>query len=328
MKPVSRLLGTAHTERSMGPQRIDASTASTKHGPTETRSMQTTTYEANRFTFTKVFTFPADLVRNWFVISSLIKRELKGRYLNSALGAVWTVLTPLFMLAVYTLVFAKILQAKWEYVGLPEHLAGSDFVFAMMLYTAMTPFLAFQESLTRGSGIILENSNLIKKVAFPSEALPVFVVGYTFVNELIGIFLLVCALPMLGFPITAFFLWYPVLAFLRLLFTLGMVFIVSTVNVFIRDVGQMIGLVTMLWMFLTPIFYAEEMLERSEITWLIPAMHLNPWYYIVNMYRDIFLRAKAPDPVLLGTMFGIALATFVVGYAMFMTAKVKFSDEI
>lgn len=290
--------------------------------------MQTTTYEANRFTFLKVLTFPADLVRNWFVISSLIKRELKGRYLNSALGAVWTVLNPLFMLAVYTLVFAKILQAKWAPVGLPQHLVDSPFLFAMMLYTAMTPFLAFQESLTRGSGIVLENSNLIKKVAFPSEALPVFVVGYTLVNELIGIFLLVCALPLLGMPITVYFLWYPVLVFLRLLFTLGMVFIVSTVNVFIRDVGQMIGLVTMLWMFLTPIFYAEEMLEQSEITWLIPAMHLNPWYYIVNMYRDIFLRGASPDPVLLATMFGIALVTFVVGYAMFMTAKMKFSDEI
>lgn len=290
----------------------------------------TTTSHGDRFRLTRVLTFPRDIVKNWFVISSLVRRELKGRYMNSMFGAIWSVITPLFMLAVYTIVFAGILQAKWDAAGLEEG-QSSTMMYALMIYCAMTPWLAFAESMTRGTGIIMENANLIKKVAFPSESLPVFVVAYTLINELIGFAIFIIALPFFpGFDISdlAYVVWYPLVVFLRLLFTLGMVFIVSSLNVFVRDVGQIVGLGMMLWMFLTPIFYAKEMLEKTDVAWVMTGMQLNPWYYIVTMYRDIFLRHKAPDPATVLTIFGIGLTTFILGYCMFMASKMKFADEI
>ena len=288
--------------------------------------MQVTTFEAERFSFARILSFPRDLVRNGFVISSLVRRELKGRHLNSTLGALWSVVNPLFMIIVYTTVFAVILGVRWEAAG--KEIADNPTTFAMMLFCAMTPWLAFQESLTRGSGIILENSNLIKKVAFPSEALPIYVVAYTLVNELIGVAIFMIALPVLGFDIHVTWLWYPLVVAIRLLFTLGMTYIVATANVFVRDVGQMIGLVTTLWMFLTPIFYAREMLENSGAEWVQTGMRFNPWYYIVTMYRDIFIRGVNPDPMAVVTIVGIGLITFVIGYTFFMTSKMKFADEI
>jgi len=292
--------------------------------------MQTTAYRARGFSPTQILRFPADLVRNWFVISSLVRRELKGKYLNSAIGAAWTVINPLFMLVVYTTVFSAILEVRWEGTRgeiplphIPEHLR-----FALMMYCGITPWLAFSESVNRGAHIVMENSNLIKKVAFPSESLPVYVVLYTLVNELIGFAILMVALPILGAPVPLTVLWLPLIVFLRLLFTLGVVYVVATANVFVRDVGQMVGLLLLLWMFLTPIFYAEEHLQKADLEWAQKGMSLNPWYYIVNMYRDIFLRGENPDPVVMLTILGIGLGTFIVGYAMFMSSKTKFSDEI
>jgi len=288
--------------------------------------MPSTFDQADRFSLGRIFRFPADLVRNWFVISSLVQRELKGRYLTSAIGGVWAVVQPLFMLVVYTVVFAGIFQARWEAKGV--EIPVSKMTYALMIYCAMIPWMAFQESLTRGAGIVLENSNLIKKVAFPSEALPLYVVTYTLVNELIGIAILLAALPFLGIPWTAMILWYPVVVAVRLVFTVGLVYLVSAANVFVRDVAQFLGIGLMLWMFLTPIFYSEKMIEDSDMAWVQTGMHLNPWYYIVKLYRGVFLTGQTPDPAVLGTILGIGLVTFVIGYAVFMMSKFKFSDEI
>jgi len=288
--------------------------------------MDITTSRPARGALAELIGFPNCFVRHWFVISSLVRRELKGRYLNSALGAAWAIVNPLFMLVVYTTVFAGIIQVRWEQKG---QAIDDPLLFALMLYVGMTPWLAFAESVNRSTHIVLENANLIKKVAFPSEALPVYVVLYTLVNELIGMAILLVALPILGrdFPGPVLVL-YPVIVGLRLLFTLGLCYLLAAINVFIRDVGQVIGLVMMLWMFLTPIFYPESLVERSPYPWIAKLMKFNPWYYIVNAYRDVFLRHQAPDPVMLGKLAAIGLVTFCFGYLVYMRSRTKFADEI
>jgi ABC-type polysaccharide/polyol phosphate export permease len=289
--------------------------------------METLTGRPSRGAFAELTLFPRNLVRNWFVITSLVRRELKSRYLNSAIGAVWSLITPLVMLAVYVLVFVIIFRAKFGEMG------ASDLQSAFYIYAAMTPWLAFAEALTRSSNVVIENSNLIKKVAFPSEVLPLYVVLYTTVNEVLGFVILLAAHPVLGEPLPGtVLLLYPAALFLRVLFTAGLCYLLAALNVFIRDVGQLVGLVTMLWMFLTPIFYDRNIVERAASTkapWLITAMEFNPWYYIVSIYRSIFLAKERIPPLDVWLkLLAIGLVTFAFGYTVYMKSKSKFADEI
>jgi lipopolysaccharide transport system permease protein len=288
--------------------------------------METMTHRPPRGGLAELLLYPRTLVRHWYVITSLVRRELKGRYLNSAIGGAWAVLNPLFMLVVYTTVFSVIIGIRWRHKGVEIQ---DETFFALMLYCGMTPWLAFAESLTRSSNIVIENANLIKKVAFPSEVLPVYVVIYTFVNEAIGLAILLAITPFLWkFPPAHLLLFYPVIAFLRMLLTLGLSYLLAAMNVFIRDVGQIIGLVMMLWMFLTPIFYPEDLVRDSEVDWVADLMSLNPWYYIVKVYRQIFLHHEVPTPGDLAIILVVGLISFAVGYLVYNHSKQKFADEI
>lgn len=251
------------------------------------------------------------------VIQRFIFRDIRGRYANSVMGISWAVIQPVVLLLLYTFVFSMILKVR---LGGAEGTAS----FAMYLFCGMLPWLAFAEGVSRSASVILENVQLIKKVVFPSEILPAYVVGSALVMEFIGLVIFLIAVSIFyhvpGWTLLAL---PPVIA-LQVMFTLGLGWLVASINVFLRDVGQLLGLGLTLWMFLTPIFYPAEMIPpefRFALTW-------NPMHHLIQAYRDVILDRQLPDFSQTLPLTLIALATFLAGSWFFRRSKNAFVDVI
>jgi ABC-type polysaccharide/polyol phosphate export permease len=260
-------------------------------------------------------------VRHRGLIATFVKRDLKGRYAGSALGSVWAVAQPLVLLAVYSFVFGQIIKMDFRPPGvqkLPEAWT------AFFLFSGMVPWLAFSETLGRSTVVILENGNLIKKVAFPSEVLPIYLVVYGLVNMLIGIAILVLGSIYVGLTPGPSLAWLPLLLLLQAMFTLGLGYLLSALNVFVRDTMQVMGLLLTIWMFLTPIFYLVSMVPAGAQR----ALRWNPMLHLIEAYRAVFVDRVSPSPDSLVVFGGVALGTLFLGYVCFARSKHRFADEI
>jgi lipopolysaccharide transport system permease protein len=188
----------------------------------------------------------------------------------------------------------------------------------------LLPWLAFSEAIGRAPSVVLEQRNLVKKLVFPVEILPVNLVVAGLVTELfaLGIFLLFLIGARGGVPWTA--VWLPVLLVPQLLFTLGLAWLLAAAGVFIRDLGQVIGFLLTLWFFLTPICYPESALPETAAAILTK----NPMYVLVRGYRAVFLEGQAPDAVAMGAFSAVAVVMFVAGHACFYKLRRSFADVI
>ncbi len=178
--------------------------------------------------------------------------------------------------------------------------------------------------MTRSTTVVLEHAHLIKKVVFPSEILPAYVVLSALVSEFVGLagLLLGVGLFYHGLGWTA--LGLPVVIAFQVMLTLGLGWFLASVNVFLRDVGQLLGLVITLAMFLTPIFYPADMVPE-RFRWLLV---LNPLYYLVDAYRALVLEQRLPAVAHVAVLAGMALVAFVAGHWVFQRAKPAFVDVI
>ena len=233
------------------------------------------------------------------------------------MGLFWSVVHPLIMLVLYTFVFAMILKVK---VGADEG-TGS---FALFVLCGMLPWNAFQEGLSRSAGVILENAALIKRTVFPSEVLPAYLVLSGLVNELIGLVILLLALLVTGHSLSPLLLLLPAIFLLQLLFTLGLSWVLAGINVFIRDVGQLLGLALTLWVFLTPIYYPSSLLPDGLRFLLV----LNPMAGLVDAYRALILRGQPPNPSSMMVLVLFSIFAFAIGYAMFKKMQRAFADVV
>jgi lipopolysaccharide transport system permease protein len=250
-------------------------------------------------------------------IEAFVRRDIRGRYAASVLGLSWAVVQPLALLALYTFVFAYILRIR---------LGGSSSTasFAVYLICGMLPWLAFAEGLGRSATVILEHTHLIKKVVFPAEILPAYVVVSAFVMQLVGLVLLLAGVGLFyqspGWALALL----PVVVLLQFLLTVGLGWFLASINVFLRDVGQALGLLLTVWMFLTPIFYPAELVP-DRVRWLLT---LNPMFHAVEAYRRVVLEAQLPDPVHLVVLAATALPVFLAGHWFFHRSKHAFVDVL
>ena len=251
------------------------------------------------------------------LISNFVKRDLLARYKGSAMGLFWSVVHPLVMLVLYTLVFSVILRVQ---VGPAE---GTR-IFALYLFCGMLPWNAFQEGVSRSTGVILEHANLIKRTVFPSEILPTYVVLSSLINELIGLAILLGAVLFTAHSLSLPLLLLPVLLLFQAAFTLGLAWIVAAINVFLRDVGQLLGMVLTLWLFLTPIFYPPSLIPNS-LKWILL---VNPMVWVVESYRSVILRGVFPSPAPLAALALCSSFAFVVGYQLFRRMQGAFADVV
>jgi lipopolysaccharide transport system permease protein len=249
------------------------------------------------------------------LLSRFVRREVSQRYVGSLLGIFWSVVYPLILLGVYTLVFGAYLKARWE--------AGGDtFSFALNVFCGLLPWQMFSECLLRGASSLVENANIVKKTAFPKELIPASIVLSAFFHQLVGTTLFFIVLVAGGRAPGVHILILPVVMALQLIGCLGMAWVASVANAIFRDVGHLLGAACQVWFFLTPIVYPVGKLPD----WVKPYARLNPVMHLVEAYRD---------PLLDGRWFkgehllGLAIwagASLALGILLFRRAKPTISD--
>jgi ABC-type polysaccharide/polyol phosphate export permease len=272
------------------------------------------------------------------LVLTTLKRDLNARFQGTLLGWSWPFLQPLFLFGVYFFIFTRFLGQR-----MPELPPGMEAGMGVYMFTAMIAWSAFSEALARGTSVIVDNGNLIKKLAFPSELLPLNVVLAALVTMLfaVAIFVLVALFtpvwPAPGIELA----WLPVIVLVQALFTYGFVLFFSTLHVFLRDTAQVVGMVTTVWMFLTPVFWVPELLG-AEVERHLPLVHANPAYHLVSAWRgalmgDVVLQlgertlqpvSVAAIPGHLGVFALWALGAYALGYAFFVHSQRRFADEV
>jgi lipopolysaccharide transport system permease protein len=258
-----------------------------------------------------------ELPQRWDLIASLTRRELAARYKGSAGGILWAVLTPLVMIAIFTFVFAKIFGARFG-------ARGSGWEFALYLFCGLLPWTAFSDAVQTSTQTIVSHSNLVKRVVFPLELLPVSHVLAAFMNQMFGTVALLIATLVIQGKLHLSILWLPVLAAPQILLMLGAAWLVASLGVFLRDLVQAMSLILMAWMYVTPIIYPEQVVPE-RYRWLL---NLNPFTPLVRSYRNIMLEGRAPDwqGLLYFTLF--ALVAFLCGYWWFARTRRGFADVV
>lgn len=251
------------------------------------------------------------------LIKNLVVRDLKSRYVGSAMGVFWSVIHPLVLLASYTYVFSVVLKQQ---LG-PEAGISS---FAVYLFCGILPWLLFQETVARSSNILVDNANLITKTLFPAEILPVSVLLANLVNHLIGVALLL-VIVIIGFHQFSLLTFVaPIYLVALLLFSQGLSWIIASLQVFLRDTAQVMTVVLTFWFWLTPIFFDEKRIP-SQLVFL---MHLNPLAQIVVGYRHCLLSAEPPRWQGLVFLYAAALLVFISGGLFFRHSKKSFADVL
>jgi lipopolysaccharide transport system permease protein len=263
-----------------------------------------------------------NLWHNRHLIARMVRREVVGRYKGSFIGLGWSFINPFIMLAVYTFVFSVIFKSRW---GIP--VSGgqeSRTQVAVVLFVGMIVHGLFAEVLNRAPGLVLGNANYVKKVVFPLEVLPVVVMGAALFHATVSLVVLLGAFAIFN----GYLNWTAILAPLVLLplviFTLGIAWMLASLGTFLRDVGQTIGIVLTIMMFLSPVFYPVTSLPES----LRPIIMLNPLTFIIEQARDVVIWGKAPNVG--GLALYLAVATFVAwcGFAWFQKTRKGFADVI
>lgn len=246
-----------------------------------------------------------------------VKREFQMKYQNSLLGAAWTVLNPLAMILVYTVVFSQVMRAKLPGVE-------SGFAYSIYLCAGVLTWGLFSEIVGRAQNIFLENANLLKKLSFPRLCLPITVVASALVNfsiifGLFSIFLILSG----SFPGLVFFGLIPVLVIL-ILFAIGLGVVLGVLNVFFRDVGQLFGVVLQFWFWLTPIVYPVSILPEGARNLLI----LNPMADLIGAFQSILVFGMWPNWKLLVPVSILAILLCVWGLRLFRKHSGEMVDEL
>jgi lipopolysaccharide transport system permease protein len=251
------------------------------------------------------------------LVESLVRRELAVRYRGSVLGLVWTLLTPAVMIAIYTFIFAGVFGARFG--G-----RGTAWDYALYLYCGLLPWTAFSEPVQQAAQVIVAHANLVKRVVFPLEALPVAQVLAALVTQACGTLVLLVAALIIQRELHLTLLWWPVLVVPQLLLTLGAAWLVASLGVFLRDTGQALALLLVAWMFLTPIIYPEEVVPARYRA----VIDANPFTPLVRSYRRIIIEGAPPDWPGLAYFTLFALVVFFLGYWWFAKTRKNFADVI
>lgn len=246
------------------------------------------------------------------MIFSLVRRDLKGRYKGSALGFLWTFLNPLFQLCVYTIVFSIILRN-----GIED--------FYLFLFVALIPWIFFSTCLSGGASCIIAQQDMVKKIYFPREVLPVAFVTSQFINMLLSFIVVFAALIISGKGIRVSILIYlPVIMVVEYVLALGITMICSAITVYVRDIEYILGILAMAWQFLTPIMYSVDIVpERLKMLF-----YINPMTPIIVAYRDILYYKEIPELTTLiqGAILGVVL--LIVGVFSFGKLKKRFVENL
>jgi lipopolysaccharide transport system permease protein len=266
---------------------------------------------------TLVVSFMRKLVQHRSLIKRMVLRDLKSRYVGSAMGIFWSVLHPLVLLTSYTFVFSVILKQR------PGPETGTS-SFALYLFCSILPWLVFQETVMRSSNIIVDHASLITKTLFPPEILPISVLIANLINHLIGLGIFLGIVLLYLQKASVLFFLAPIYLFALLLFSLGLSWFISSVQVFLRDTAQVLSVVLTFWFWFTPIFFDEKRIPQ-RLTFLL---RINPVAEVVSGYRKCFLSFEMPSVPGLIVLYAVALLTVFAGGLFFRYTKRSFADVL
>ncbi|WP_313463237.1 ABC transporter permease [Pseudomonas nitroreducens] len=259
------------------------------------------------------------LYRNRQLLLDLSWREITSRYKGSVFGILWSMLTPILMLGIYTFIFSEVFQSRW-----PTLNEGSRSSFALILFSGLIAFNFFSECVGRSPHIICSNPNFVKKVIFPLEILPCVTILSTLFHAMIGLAILfVFELIAFGsIPVTALLL--PI-AFAPLIFlTLGLTWFLSALGVYLRDIGQTIGIILTGLLFISPIFFPMSSFPER---WRGLAS-LNPLALPIEQIRNVLIFSRGIDTNYLLYYMTASLAIAWLGYAVFQASRKGFADVL
>ncbi len=247
-----------------------------------------------------------------FMIASLVRRELRGRYKGSFLGFLWTFVNPLCQIVVYTIVFSVILRSDLD----------KFYIFAI---TGMIPWLAFDGSMRLGVTCIKDRGDMINKIYFPREVLPIANVTTNFVNMLFCFIIMFIAILISGIgfnPLGLLFL--PLIVFIEYVMALGFTFIISSITVYFKDMEHIVNVIMMMWIYLTPVLYPITIVPE-KLAWIFK---LNPMTFVVETYHCILYFRGIPSINMLGYSGLGALIVFVLGSLIFYKLEPNFAEEL
>ncbi|MCX6545134.1 MAG: ABC transporter permease [Acidobacteria bacterium] len=258
----------------------------------------------------------SNLLKYRQLVQSLVARELKARYRASVLGFFWSFINPLLLLLIYTFVFSYVLPSRQP----------DMYPYALFLFCGILPWTWFSSSLLEASNVLIAGGNLIKKVLFPAEVLPIVTVLANMVHFLLGLPILVVFLIYYQAPLQwSEIVWFPVVVLVQLVLTLGLALIVSALTVHFRDVKDILSNLMTFWFFATPIIYSMNGAPPIGKTLL----NLNPFTHLAVSYQEIlFFKGDFGHWKWLLALGGASLLLFFVGYFVFDRLRDSFAEEV
>lgn len=240
-----------------------------------------------------------------------VKKDIRGKYKGSFLGILWSFINPLLSVLVYAIVFPYIMRSKVDN-------------YLIYLITGVIPWTFFTSSITTGIISILSNADIIKKVYFPRIILPISSVTSCLVNFLISCLIILIFCVCSGIGVSAQLIWLPVIIIIQYVFQLGIVFILSSIEVYMRDIEHIINFIISMAFYVTPILYTPDIFPE-KLVWLLK---INPLAYIINSYRNVFYYQMAPNFVDLFVVGIFDIFVFCFGYVIFGKLQKGFAEEV
>ena len=245
------------------------------------------------------------------LIKTSITKDIGGKYKHSFLGVLWSFINPLLQITVYAIIFPLIMRNN-----IPN--------YTVFMVCGLIPWNYFATVINRASFTIIENGNIIKKVYFPREILPLSVVTSETINFIISTIIIICFTLAYGMGLTKYVLLYPLVLLVQYVLLLGISLIVSSITVYFRDLQHFIGVLLQLFFYATPIVYSLETIPEN-FRWILK---INPMTYIIEGFRDIFYYQQMPDLKMLGVILIVGILLCVVGYLIFNKLQRKFAEEL
>lgn len=245
------------------------------------------------------------------LIKTSIKKEIGGKYKNSFLGVLWSFINPLLQIAVYAIIFPLIIKND-----IPN--------YTVFMVCGLIPWNFFSSVINRASFCIIENGNIVKKVYFPREILPLSLVTSETINFIISTIIIIGFTLAYGMGLTPYIILYPIVLLVQYVLLLGISLIVSSVTVYFRDLQHFIGVLLQLFFYATPIVYSIEAIPEN-FRWIL---QINPMTYVIEGYREIFYKQQMPDLKMLGAILLIGIILIIAGYLIFNKLQKKFAEEL
>jgi lipopolysaccharide transport system permease protein len=265
-----------------------------------------------------IFEMLSSVWRHRNLIMQMTKREVVGRYRGSILGIAWSFFNPLIMLAVYTVVFSTVFQAKWN-VG-----SDSKTEFALVLFIGMIVHGILAESMNNSPTLMLRNVNYVKKVVFPLEILPWIVLGSTLFHACISMMVWGLFYLSVNYSLQWTFIFLPLVLIPLVLFSLGVSWALASLGVYIRDIGQMTGVLTTILLFMSPIFYPASRLPEPYQT----IIYLNPLTFIIEQAREVLMWGNLPNWSGLIVAYIVSILVAWAGFVWFQKTRKGFADVL